>query len=98
MPVVALVGGTLGGEPIRIDVGCDRASTDLTRSCNLQRPRGILLGCLIGFLIPWLMVLVYLVEVEGHGKTPPTFRLSDIFGTPFVVGLSAVAKEADHAL
>ena len=38
MPVVALVGGTLGGEPIRIDVGCDRASTDLTRSCNLQRP------------------------------------------------------------
>ena len=61
-------------------------------------PRGILLGCLIGFLIPWLMVLVYLVEVEGHGKTPPTFRLSDIFGTPFVVGLSAVAKEADHAL
>ena len=33
----------------------------------------------IGFLIPWLMVLFYLVEVEGHGKTPPTFRLSDIF-------------------
>lgn len=36
-------------------------------------------GAFIGFLIPWLVGLFYLVEVEGHGKTPPTFRLSDIF-------------------
>ena len=98
MPVVALVGGTLGGEPIRIDVGCDRASTDLTRSCNLQRPRGILWGCL--YRVSHSLAYGAVLSSGGGRPRENASHVPSIgyFRYAFRGSLSAVAKEADHAL